>query len=117
MKTLVKIIAVLLPLITFSPLCAQVQWRADIHLGNAPPPPPREVIVERPYPDAIWMPGYYNYVGYRYVWTPGFWRHPHYWIPPGHRFARGWEREERDERFERREHERRDWNDQGNRGR
>src|SRR5579872_3575653 len=97
MKTLLKISAVCLLLVMAVPSFAQVSWGVDLRFGT-PPPPPREVIVERPYPDAVWEPGYYNYgPDYRYAWVPGRW-HPHYWVPQGHRY--GW-------------YGRRDWDDRG----
>ena len=78
MKTFLKIAALSVPLFMVTPSFAQIRWGVDLHIGV---PAPREVIVERPYADAIWVPGYYNYAGYRQVWVPGFWRHPHYWAP------------------------------------
>lgn len=73
MKTFLKISAVTLPLLFAMPSFAQVRWGVDLHFGT--PPPQREVIVERPYPEAVWVPGYYNYYpGHRYSWNPGFWR-------------------------------------------
>lgn len=105
MKTLVKIATICIALIGASPSFAQVRWGVDLHFGT-PPPRPREIVVERPYPDAIWEPGYYNHIGYRYMWLPGRWRHPSYWVPPGHRY--GWH-EDRDWH--------RNWDRDGERGR
>jgi hypothetical protein len=102
MKTFLKIALISLPLMTAMPSFAQVSF--DFHYGY-PPPPRREIIIERPYPDAVWIPGYYDRIGYRYVWTPGYWRRPyyntpHYWTPPGHHYGwyheRGWEPHRRD---------------------
>ena len=74
MKTFLKITAITLPLFLSAPSFAHVNWGIDIRFGT-PPPPRHEIIVERPYPDAIWVPGYYNtYPGHRYGWVPGFWR-------------------------------------------
>lgn len=42
----------------------------------APPPPQREIVYARPAPDVIWVPGYYAYDGYRYVWIEGRWARP-----------------------------------------
>jgi hypothetical protein len=80
MKTLLKISAICLMLAAAAPSFAQVSWGVDLRFGT-PPPPRREVIVERPYPDAVWGPGYYNYVGTRYVWFPGRW-HERGWNAP-----------------------------------
>ncbi|MFI5264416.1 MAG: hypothetical protein ACHQM6_07870 [Candidatus Kapaibacterium sp.] len=70
---LLKLSVITLPLLFAIPSFAQVSWGVDLHFGT--PPPRHEVIVERPYPDAIWVPGYYNYYpGHRYAWNRGFWR-------------------------------------------
>jgi hypothetical protein len=50
-----------------------------------PPPPPRTVVVPaRPYPDAVWMPGHWQWRRWRheYVWVPGHWkvRRGHAWV-------------------------------------
>lgn len=57
----------------------------------APPPMPREVVTVRPGREAVWVAGYYAYVGRgRYEWVPGHWE-----VPPG-RYTRfeqpRWER-------------------------
>lgn len=108
MKTFLKIAAVALSLFTAAPTIGQVRWGVDIHLGT-PPPPRREIIIERPYPDAVWEPGYYNHYGRRYTWVPGRWRRPVYVAPPPPR-RYGWNREWRHEREERRE-----WRREGDR--
>jgi hypothetical protein len=41
-----------------------------------PPPPPREVIVARPGPRHVWVPGHYSWDGRRYVWASGYWTVP-----------------------------------------
>jgi hypothetical protein len=98
--------AVMVFMIFVSRVRAQVDWGADIHIGHPSPPPPREVIIERPFPNAVWVPGHYENQGYGYHWKPGWWRRPHYFIPPGRHYGwdheRGWER-----------HERRGWNRDG----
>lgn len=45
-----------------------------------PPPPPRQVMVMRPGPRHVWLPGYYRWHGNRYSWTNGYWA-----LPPRHR--------------------------------
>jgi hypothetical protein len=90
MKSLVKIAIFSLPLFFAAPTFAQVSWGIGIQFGT--PPPEREVIVERPYSDGIWVPGYYNSVGYSREWVPGFWRHPHGWAAPERRYGYGYER-------------------------
>ena len=42
----------------------------------APPPPPREVMIVRPGPRHVWVPGYYRWTGRHYVWTRGYWAMP-----------------------------------------
>src|SRR5437868_10020927 len=57
-------------------------------IREAPPPPRREVIVERERPSAahIWIAGYWRHDGRAYVWVPGHWEkppHPHVvWVAP-----------------------------------
>jgi hypothetical protein len=40
------------------------------------PPPRAEVIMERPYPGAVWVPGhwYRHWWGGHWVWAHGYWR-------------------------------------------
>jgi len=60
---------------------------AEVFVRFGPPPPPREVIVVRPGPRHVWVPGYYRYAGRNYRWVPGRWvvppRHRTHWVP-GH---------------------------------
>src|SRR5689334_19960044 len=50
-----------------------------------PPRPVREVVIARPGPRHVWVPGYYRYYGNRYVWTTGYWAVPPrpraVWVP------------------------------------
>lgn len=62
-----------------------VAYRAPV-----PPPPPPGAYVARGYapgPGYVWVDGYYDWGGSRYVWVPGAWRRPPrpraYWAP-GH---------------------------------
>jgi hypothetical protein len=65
--------------------------QAQIHIGLGirigPPAPVHEVIVERPFSGAVWIPGFYRWhAAHRsYVWVPGRWtRMPRpgvVWIP------------------------------------
>jgi len=99
MKSFIKIAFISLPLSMASPSFSQIIWGADLHFGA--PPPPREVIIERPYPGAIWVRGRW---------------HPRYWIPPGHRYGwnrrrdwdrdMDWDRGRNDRRWDRRDEER-----------
>ena len=82
---------------------------------EAPPP----IIVERRPPPPgqghIWIDGYWNWNGQRYVWEPGHWAAPPHehavWVAPryekdqqGYRYTRGrWQEEQREEQKERKE--------------
>jgi hypothetical protein len=58
---------------------------AGVYVRFGPPRPYREVIVARPSPRHVWVPGYYRYHNARYVWAPGYWAmppRPHaVWVP------------------------------------
>ena len=61
---------------------------AQVVVRIGPPPPRREVIIERPSPRHIWVGGYHRWDGGQYVWVPGTWVVPpqpyyHRWVP-GH---------------------------------
>ncbi|MDE3057811.1 MAG: YXWGXW repeat-containing protein [Bacteroidota bacterium] len=70
-------------LLAATPAFSQVFIGFGIRVG--PPPPRHEVVVVRPYPDAVWVPGYYRWRHHRYVWIHGYWiRRPHpyvVWVP------------------------------------
>lgn len=65
----------------------------------APGPPPEPIIEVRPvipFPEAVWIPGFWSFHGGKWVWTPGRWErrphpearwHPGYWHHEG---PRGW---------------------------
>jgi hypothetical protein len=93
MKTFLKTIAIFTLLGAAAPTFAGVRFGFDIRFGA--PLPPREVICARPFADAIWYPGYYNYFGSRYNWVPGRWDHPRGF--EGRHFER-WEHRDRDDR-------------------
>ena len=58
---------------------------ADVFVRFGPPPPPREVVIARPGPGYVWVPGSYRFAGGRYVWARGYWAlppRPHaVWVP------------------------------------
>jgi hypothetical protein len=58
----------------------EAEARTRVVMAQPPPPPPpeREVIAERPAPNAVWVRGYWAYTGEgrRYVWAPGHWEIP-----------------------------------------
>ncbi len=55
---------------------------AGVFVRIAPPPPPREVVVVRPGPRHVWVPGYYRWHHDHYTWVNGYWS-----VPPRHRAA------------------------------
>ena len=69
---------------------ASASPRVDIGIRvDAPPPPLRhEVIVVRPGPGVVWVPGYWDWapVRGRYVWVAGRWVRPPFrhavWVGP-----------------------------------
>jgi len=66
---------------------AKAQLHIGIGINFGPPQPIVEVIPARPYPDAVWIAGYYSWHPHRhrYVWRRGYWTHaPHahaVWTP------------------------------------
>ncbi len=46
---------------------------AEVFVRFGPPRPPREVVVVRPGPRHVWIPGYYRWTGHRYAWVAGSW--------------------------------------------
>ena len=46
-----------------------------------PPPPGPEVVTVQPGPGAVWVSGFYEFDGVRYIWVPGHWAYP----PHGYR--------------------------------
>ena len=54
-------------------------------IARSPPPPRHVAVPPQPVAGAIWIDGYWNWAGARFVWVDGYWeRNP----PPG----RTWER-------------------------
>ena len=58
---------------------------AEVFVRVGPPLAPREVVVARPGPRHVWIPGYYRWYGSRYYWTSGYWTMPPrpraVWVP------------------------------------
>jgi hypothetical protein len=55
----------------------------------APPEPVPEAISDPPWPGAVWIGGYWNWTGVRFVWLGGRWERP----TPGFRWMpHRWER-------------------------
>jgi hypothetical protein len=57
----------------------------EVGVRFGPPPPPREIVVARPSPRHVWVPGLYRWDGRHYVWVKGYWTYPprgrSEWIP------------------------------------
>jgi hypothetical protein len=63
----------------------------EVFVRFGPPPPPRrEIIVARPDPRYVWVPGYYGWRRSHYHWVRGYWALPPrpravwvpgYWMP------------------------------------
>jgi hypothetical protein len=75
----------------------------EVVVQQAPPPEIVEVRPAAPWGNAVWIPGYWYWNGYRHVWVGGHWSHgragwawePHHWMrgPGGWRWAPGhWRR-------------------------
>ncbi|MES2208544.1 MAG: YXWGXW repeat-containing protein [Pseudomonadota bacterium] len=50
----------------------------------APPPVREEIVRTAPYPDYVWISGYWGWNGRRHDWVPGHWSAPrpgYRWIP------------------------------------
>lgn len=66
-------------------LAAGTANAAEVFVRVGPPAPRREVIVARPGPRHVWVPGYYRWAGGRYYWANGYWAmppRPHaVWVP------------------------------------
>jgi hypothetical protein len=81
--------AVVLSALAFPPAAsARVFIRAGIPVFGPPPPLRHEVVVVRPGPGYVWVPGYWDWrpVRHRYVWVSGVWRRPPHvhavWVGP-----------------------------------
>jgi len=97
MKTFLKITIVCVSLLAAMPAFAQVRWGVGLRFGTLPPPR-TEVIVTAPFVGAVWGPGYYNYIGTRYVWFPGSW-HERGWVSPRRYYGGNRDRGFRGERY------------------
>jgi hypothetical protein len=49
---------------------------AEVFVRVGPPPPRREIVVRRPSPRHVWIPGYYRWNGRHYTWVRGYWTLP-----------------------------------------
>ena len=66
-------------------LAAGEAHAAGVVVRFGPPPPRREIVVARPGPRYVWIPGSYAWRGRNYVWVNGYWTlppRPHaVWVP------------------------------------
>jgi hypothetical protein len=61
----------------------------EIIVSQPPPAPPPDAVGERPFPQAVWTPGYWSWGNGAYAWNAGRWIEP---PSPGHTFiAPHWE--------------------------
>ena len=49
---------------------------SEIIVSQPPPAPSPEAIGDRPFPGAVWIPGYWSWGNGAYVWTAGRWAEP-----------------------------------------
>jgi hypothetical protein len=70
----ITVAAALMALVTFAPRASAVD--IGINVGGPPPPPLVEHRWARPYPGAVWIPGYQDWRGGRWVWVGGYWGYP-----------------------------------------
>lgn len=76
-------------------LPADAQVSGGIYIQAGPPAPIYETVPAAPGPGYYWVPGYWSWNGYRYVWVHGHYAYPPYagavWRP-GHWVHnwRGW---------------------------
>jgi hypothetical protein len=66
-------------------IAAAPAFAGGAYVRFGPPRPPREIVVMRPSPRHVWVPGYYRWTGGRYMWSRGYWRVPPraraVWVP------------------------------------
>ena len=63
---------------------APVPAQADVYVRFGPPAPRYEAVPVMP-PGWVWVPGYWNWSGHRYVWVRGRRVHAHpgrHWVQP-----------------------------------
>jgi len=75
--------------------CATRSYYGSYYGGRIPPPPAAQigVVGYAPGPGYVWVDGFYDLRGSRWVWTPGYWVRPPrpravwvrpHWEPHGH---------------------------------
>ncbi len=67
---------------------------STVAVKTAPPAAVVETQGNAPYPNAVWIPGYYTYSNGSYVWVQGKWDHDrsgYHWVPASwEQRADGW---------------------------
>ncbi|HEY0514371.1 MAG TPA: hypothetical protein VGH73_20875 [Thermoanaerobaculia bacterium] len=90
-RTIVFAVALtmLVSALAFAPAASARVWvRGGVQVYGPPPPLRHEVLIARPGPRYVWVPGYWNWEPYRrhYVWIGGRWLLPPYpraaWVGP-----------------------------------
>jgi len=72
--------AALLAMPAISTPATAAQVGVSINVGSpayGPPPPRWETRPGRPWRNAVWVDGRWNWNGHRYVWVRGHWERPH----------------------------------------
>jgi len=73
---------------TAPPANAGVRVGVGIRVGAPPPPLRHEVVVVRPGPDYVWIPGFWEWRHNDYAWVGGRWSRPPHrgavWVAPRH---------------------------------
>ena len=87
-RAAIGVLAGLILAIAGCPGTYEVDYVGPVPIEEEPPPPQQEEIPPLPYEDAVWVYGYWNWSGVRYVWVPGrYMRRPapgYYWYPGGY---------------------------------
>ncbi len=57
---------------------SEYEATSNVAVQSVPPqpPPPAELQTAQPTPSAVWIYGFYDFDGYRYLWVPGHWEIP-----------------------------------------
>ena len=89
MKAILRIAIVVLFVMSASIADAKVGISFGMRFGS-PPPRRYEVVCPRPYPEAVWAPGFWSwdYRAHHYIWVPGRWNQRFVYREPAPRFDR-----------------------------
>jgi hypothetical protein len=88
LRHLILAAVALVALVAFAPPAAAAV-DIGVAVGGPPPAPYHEHRWARPYPGAVWIPGYHEWRDGRWVWIGGYWGYPPYpgaiWVGPVYR--------------------------------